>query len=101
MAHAAPHGCQYLETNVPCRAACPVNTNAGGYVSLIAQGRYAEAYLLARTPNPFASVCGRICAHPCESACRRGQLDQPIAIRALKRFVNERHGIEKIGRAHV
>jgi formate dehydrogenase (NADP+) beta subunit len=84
----------YLQSNFTCRAACPVHTNAGGYVSLIAQGRFREAYLLARAPNPFASVCGRICAHPCEAACRRAQIDQPIAIRAMKRFVNERHGIE-------
>ena len=84
----------YLESNFPCRAACPVHTNAGGYVSLIAQKRFQEAYLLARAPNPFASVCGRICAHPCEAACRRAQIDQPIAIRAMKRFVNERYGIE-------
>lgn len=85
---------RYLDTNFPCRAACPVHTNAGGYVSLIAQGRYREAYLLARRPNPLASICGRICAHPCEAACRRGQLDAPIAIRAMKRFVNERYGVE-------
>lgn len=85
---------RYLESNFPCRAACPVNTNAGGYVSLIAQGRYREAYLLARSPNPLASICGRVCAHPCEAACRRGQLDQPIAIRAMKRFINERFGVE-------
>lgn len=84
----------YLETNVPCRAACPVHTNAGGYVSLIAQGRYREAYLLARAPNPLASICGRVCAHPCEAACRRGQIDAPIAIRALKRVVTERYGVE-------
>ncbi len=89
-----PLNVRYLETNFPCRAACPVHTNAGGYVSLIAQGRYREAFLLARAPNPLASICGRICAHPCEAACRRGQLDQPIAIRALKRFVNERYGVE-------
>jgi NADPH-dependent glutamate synthase beta subunit-like oxidoreductase/NAD-dependent dihydropyrimidine dehydrogenase PreA subunit len=85
---------RYWETNFPCRAACPVNTNAGGYVSLIAQGRYREAYLLARKPNPLASICGRICAHPCEAACRRGALDQPIAIRAMKRVVTERFGVE-------
>ncbi len=85
---------RYLESNFPCRAACPVNTNAGGYVSLIAQGKYREAYLLARSPNPLASICGRVCAHPCEAACRRGQLDQPIAIRAMKRFINERFGVE-------
>ena len=67
----------FLESNFPCRAACPVGTNAGGYVSLIAQGRYEEAYALARGPNPLASICGRICAHPCESACRRGKIDDP------------------------
>jgi NADPH-dependent glutamate synthase beta subunit-like oxidoreductase/NAD-dependent dihydropyrimidine dehydrogenase PreA subunit len=85
---------RYWESNFPCRAACPVETNAGGYVSLIAQGRYKDAYLLARRPNPLASICGRVCAHPCEAACRRGQIDQPIAIRALKRFVTERFGVE-------
>ena len=84
----------YWQTNFPCRAACPVNTNAGGYVSLIAQGRYRDAYLLARAPNPMASICGRVCAHPCEAACRRAQIDDPIAIRALKRFVTEHHGVE-------
>jgi formate dehydrogenase (NADP+) beta subunit len=84
----------YWETNFPCRAACPVNTNAGGYVSLIAQRRYRDAYLLARAPNPLASICGRVCAHPCEAACRRAQVDEPIAIRALKRFLTEQHGVE-------
>jgi NADPH-dependent glutamate synthase beta subunit-like oxidoreductase/ferredoxin len=84
----------YWAENFPCRAACPVGTNAGGYVSLIAQGKWREAWLLARAPNPFASVCGRVCAHPCEAACRRGALDAPIHIRALKRTVNERFGVE-------
>jgi NADPH-dependent glutamate synthase beta subunit-like oxidoreductase len=74
--------------------ACPVHTQAGRYVSLIAEGRYEEAYRYARAPNPFASICGRVCGHPCESACRRGQFDLPISIRALKRFVTERHGPE-------
>jgi len=74
--------------------ACPVHTQAGRYVSLIAQGRYAEAYRYSRTPNPFASICGRVCGHPCESACRRGEFDAPISIRALKRFVTERYGPE-------
>src|SRR6266704_2993766 len=71
--------------------ACPVHTQAGRYVSLIAEGRYEEAYRYARVPNPFASICGRVCGHPCEPACRRGQFDAPISIRALKRFVTERH----------
>src|SRR5215471_18174804 len=74
--------------------ACPVHTQAGRYVALIAQGRYEEAYRYARVPNPFASVCGRVCGHPCEPACRRGDFDLPISIRALKRFLTERHGPE-------
>ncbi len=84
----------FLDTNFPCRAACPVHTNAGGYVALIAKGRYREAYALARGPNPFASICGRVCAHPCEAACRRGALDGPLHIRALKRVVCEKYGVE-------
>jgi formate dehydrogenase beta subunit len=74
--------------------ACPVHTQAGRYVSLIAQGRYEEAYRYARVPNPFASICGRVCGHPCETDCRRGKFDAPISIRALKRFLTERHGPE-------
>lgn len=84
----------YYDRNIPCLAACPVHTNAGVYVAAIAEGMDREAYLTARLPNPFPSVCGRVCAAPCEDACRRGAIDQPIAIRALKRFVTERHGIE-------
>jgi NADPH-dependent glutamate synthase beta subunit-like oxidoreductase len=84
----------WLESNFPCMTACPVHTQAGRYVALIAQGRYEEAYRYARVPNPFASVCGRVCGHPCEEACRRGQFDLPISIRALKRFLTERHGPE-------
>ncbi len=85
---------EWLESNFPCMQACPVHTQAGRYVSLIAEGRYDEAYRYARVPSPFASICGRVCGHPCEPACRRGQFDMPISIRALKRFVTERHGPE-------
>jgi formate dehydrogenase (NADP+) beta subunit len=84
----------WLNTNFPCMTACPAHTNAGRYVSLIAEGRFEEAYRFARDPNPLASICGRICAHPCETACRRGEIDSPIAIRALKRFLTERYGPE-------
>ncbi len=84
----------WLESNFPCMQACPVHTQAGRYVSLIAEGRYEEAYRYARLPNPLASICGRVCGHPCETACRRGQFDAPISIRALKRFVTERYGPE-------
>ena len=84
----------WLHTNFPCMMACPAHTNAGRYVGLIAEGRFEEAYGYARGPNPLASTCGRVCAHPCETACRRGEIDKPIAIRALKRFLTERYGPE-------
>jgi formate dehydrogenase beta subunit len=84
----------WLNTNFPCMMACPAHTNAGRYVELIAEGEFEEAYRVARDPNPMASICGRVCAHPCETACRRGEIDKPIAIRALKRFLTERHGPE-------
>src|SRR5271165_3858931 len=84
----------WLNTNFPCMMACPAHTNAGRYVALIAEGEFEEAYRTAREPNPMASICGRVCAHPCETACRRGEIDKPIAIRALKRFLTERHGPE-------
>ncbi len=91
----------WLNTNFPCMMACPANTNAGRYVSLIAEGRFAEAYRYARNPNPLASICGRVCAHPCETACRRGDIDKPIAIRALKRFLTERYGPESRHRSEL
>lgn len=81
---------------IPCQAACPVKTDAGRYVQLIAEGQFKESYLVARSPNPFASVCGRVCAAPCEDACRRGRIDAPITIRALKRFVTEKYGVESM-----
>lgn len=89
---------------ISCQVACPVHTDARGYVRAIAEGRFEEAYLIARGPNPFASICGRICGAPCETACRRGKVprvdddgffvgsDRPIAIRALKRFACEKAG---------
>ena len=85
---------QFYDENIPCLAACPVHTNAGMYVAAIADGDDQLAYLTARLPNPFASACGRVCAAPCEDACRRGEIDSPIAIRALKRFVTEKYGVE-------
>jgi NADPH-dependent glutamate synthase beta subunit-like oxidoreductase/ferredoxin len=88
---------EYFDLNIPCLAACPVHTNAGAYVAAVADGADRFAYLTARLPNPFASVCGRVCAAPCEDACRRGEIDQPIAIRAIKRFVTEKYGAEARG----
>jgi NADPH-dependent glutamate synthase beta subunit-like oxidoreductase/ferredoxin len=90
---------RWLWENEPCRAACPVHTDAGAYVTAIAEGRMHDAYLIARAPNPFPSICGRVCAAPCETACRRGQIDAPVSIRALKRFVSERFGVESFAGA--
>ena len=75
----------------PCQDACPAGTDAGRYVGLVAAGRYDDAYAVAAEVNPFPSVCGWICTAPCESACRRGTLDEPISIRTIKRFAVE-HG---------
>ena len=85
---------EWLNTNFPCMMACPAHTNAGRYVSLIAEGRFEEAYRYARDPNPMASICGRVCAHPCETACRRGEIDRPISIRALEAIPDRAHGPE-------
>jgi NADPH-dependent glutamate synthase beta subunit-like oxidoreductase len=87
----------YWVRQIKCQAACPVNTDARGYVRAIAAGEFQAAYLTARAPNPLASICARVCGAPCETACRRGALDEPVAIRALKRFVTERHGPEAWG----
>ncbi len=74
----------------PCQVACPAGTDAGRYVGLVAEGRYDDAYAVAAEVNPFPSVCGWICTAPCEAACRRGVLDEPISIRTIKRFAAER-----------
>jgi len=76
----------------PCTAACPVHTDARRYVALISQERYEEALDVIMATNPLPSVIGRICAHPCEQACRRGQVEEPIAICHLKRFVTDKLG---------
>ena len=71
----------------PCRAACPAGVNVPGYLALIGQDKFQEALDLIRRDNPFPGVCGRVCHHPCEGECRRAEVDEPLAIRALKRFV--------------
>ncbi len=70
----------------PCQHTCPAGINIPTYVAQIADGDYAAAIATIRARNPFAAVCGRICHHPCEGRCRRGELDDPVAIRSLKRF---------------
>jgi NADPH-dependent glutamate synthase beta subunit-like oxidoreductase len=93
---ARPRDLWWFRENVPCLNACPVKTDAGRYVQLISEGRHADAYRVARSPNPIASVCGRTCGAPCEDACRRGKIDAPVAIRPLKRFLTEHFGAESL-----
>ncbi len=71
----------------PCTQACPAGVNVKGYVGLIAAGRFPEALELVRRANPFPAICGRVCHHPCESFCRRAEIDEPVAICGLKRFI--------------
>src|SRR4030067_1491162 len=86
----------YYRRVISCQNACPVHTDAQGYVNAVSGGDYRAGYVRARQPNPFASTCGRICAAHCEKACRRGKIDAPITIRALQRFLCERYGVEAL-----
>ncbi|MDA8099687.1 MAG: FAD-dependent oxidoreductase [Nitrospiraceae bacterium] len=86
-----PYGADIKETRPysPCRAACPAHTDVQAYVGLIAQGKYTEAFEVITSVNPIASVCSMICHHPCEQSCRRCGIDEPLAVRHLKRFAIE------------
>ena len=74
----------------PCGTACPAGTDVQGYIALAGAGRYEDAYRLIRQSNPFPSVCGRICNHPCQAACNRNDLDESVGIRDIKRFVADK-----------
>jgi len=69
----------------PCRAACPAGVNAQGYIQLIKMGKFKEAWEMVYRDNPFPAACGRICTHPCQSKCYRGDIDEPVNIMYLKR----------------
>jgi len=86
-----PVNASWLQCNIECQEACPVGTNCRGYLNLAAEGRFEEGYLLSREPNPVAAMCAYVCSAPCERACRRGDIDRPLAIRAMKRFLVEWH----------
>ncbi|MHC4144372.1 MAG: FAD-dependent oxidoreductase, partial [Planctomycetota bacterium] len=75
----------------PCHDSCPIYGNPSGYVALAAAGKYAEAYVSATETNPFPSICGRICEHPCEQVCNRANLDSPVSIAYIKRFLADWH----------
>ncbi len=74
----------------PCKVACPANVNVQGYVQLIKKKEYVKAVNLIRERNPLSAICGRVCTHPCETACTRGSVDSPVAIRLLKRFASDK-----------
>ncbi len=82
----------------PCQEACPIHMDVRGYVAAIAMGDVQEAARIIRRTNPFPSVCGRICIRECESVCRRGQrVDEPVAVRALKRFAaDQTRGVKQV-----
>lgn len=71
----------------PCRDACPIHQRAQGYLALVAEGRFADAYRTILEDNPFPSICGRVCSHRCEEACNRAQVDSAVNIMGVKRFV--------------
>ncbi len=71
----------------PCKATCPAHVSIQGYIALINDGRYKEALKLFKKDHPFPGVCGRVCHHPCEGECTRNDVDQPMAIRELHRFL--------------
>ncbi len=76
----------------PCKHTCPANVDVPRYIRYIGQKRYKDALNVVREKIPFPFVCGRVCFHPCETKCRRGQIDEPIAIRALKRAATDYGG---------
>lgn len=87
-AQAVPNAFTIQKTGMaPCRNACPTDQRAMGYIALVQQKRFADAYWAIRRENPFPSVCGRVCNHPCEDACTRGEVDDPVNIMGIKRFV--------------
>ena len=78
-----------VETVSPCEEACPIHMDIPSYVMALAQGKFKEALAVIRETNPFPSICGRVCHHPCEAACNRALIDRPVAIEWLKRFAGE------------
>lgn len=88
---------EYYRKMVKCQAACPVLTDARGYIQALMRGEYELGFQIAHDPNPLSSMCGLICGAPCETACRRGDLgpeNSPVAIRPLKRVLTQSYGPE-------
>jgi len=92
----------WYQDNIPCQEACPVKTNCRGYLNLAAAGEFEKAWELALDPNPMASICGSVCAAPCETACRRKEIDKPLSIRYVKKFLSDwtHQNVRTDGRAY-
>jgi len=86
-------GVEEYQALVACQSACPLGTDTKRYVRAVRDGDYEEAYLIARQNNPLVSVCSRVCTAPCEKSCRKTGEKTSVAIRALKRFACDRHGV--------
>ena len=93
LAHVNQGSCTANFKSVPCVELCPAHVDVPGYISLVGEERYADAIRLIRKDNPFPSVCGLVCEHPCESHCRRTIVDSPLNIRGIKRFAVDHAGV--------
>ena len=85
----------YHDKTPPCTHACPAGEKIQGYLDLVKEERYAEAWALLREDNPFPAVCGRVCYHPCEQSCNRGQFDTALGIHNVERFLGD-YGLEMV-----
>jgi NADPH-dependent glutamate synthase beta subunit-like oxidoreductase len=77
------------QDTAPCKAECPAHINVQGYVNLAAKGKFREALEVIKLSNPFPSICGRVCPHPCELACSRSEIDAPVATHAIERYIGD------------
>ncbi len=93
--HCVACTCEAL-VKAPCRHTCPLHMDAYAYIALIAAGKFREAGILVREENPFPGVLGRVCNHPCESKCKRSEIDEAISVCALKRFAAENFPPEEV-----
>jgi putative selenate reductase YgfK subunit len=84
----------------PCQVACPANVDARGYIGLVAAGRYDDAFELHLEKNPIPAIIGRVCPHPCEDACRRGEEDEPVTICWIKRFMADNVSAERLNKVY-
>ena len=83
----------YADCISPCKEGCPAGVDAQGYIALSAMGQYRKAVDLIRQVNPLPAICGRVCVRKCEVVCRRGDVDKPVSINAIKRFITDAPGI--------